>query len=237
MNPTEPRAPTAAWSAASADSPAPVWKAAQATSTHGAAAPESRRIDVLVGLAMAAVWGLFAYRHLSAFGTTREWLYLVICTSETLTAAFFLVRTAPVSVSTRPLDWFFAFGGTCAPLFFAPDASALVPAAKLLSYIGMCLQIVSLVSLNRSFALVAAKREIKTGGMYRVVRHPLYASYWLIFTGYVLTNTSWANLCVYLLTMGLLSVRAVREEAHLCSDAAYRLYMQQVRYRIVPGIF
>lgn len=99
------------------------------------------------------------------------------------------------------------------------------------------LQILGLISLNRSFALVAAKRQIKTAGMYRFVRHPLYASYLLINTGYILTNTTSMNLALYVMSMGFLYVRMVREEKHLALDPAYGQYMQQVRYRVVPFMF
>jgi protein-S-isoprenylcysteine O-methyltransferase Ste14 len=226
MDTTDPRAGTRDWHAPD-----------NARGLTLASAQRPRLLDVVAGVAMAAIWSMFAYRHLKAFSTTGEWLYLIICLSETLTAGFFLIRTAPVSVSTRPLDWLFALGGTFTPLFFSPSTGGVLPDAKFLSYVGICLQIVSLLSLNRSFALVAAMRKIKTGGMYRLVRHPLYASYWLIFTSYLLTNSSWANFSVYLVTMGFLGVRAVREEAHLSADPAYRDYMARVPHRIVPFVF
>ena len=99
------------------------------------------------------------------------------------------------------------------------------------------LQIVSLLSLNRSFALVAAKREIKTAWMYHVVRHPLYASYFVVFGGYVLAHTTLVNLLVYAITAGFLYARIFREERHLALDPAYREYMLEVRYRLVPFVF
>lgn len=199
--------------------------------------PQSWFINLVIGLLGGALWCVFAWRHLLAFNATQQWIYLVVGFSETLTAAFFLIRSAPVTVSTRSSDWLLALGGTFVPLLFLPNTTGVLPEARVLLYVGTLLQIVSLVSLNRSFALVAARRQVKTRGMYRIVRHPLYASHWLVFTGYLLTNTSWSNLVLYLVTMALLSARAVREEAHLREDPAYVAYMQQVRWRIVPGVF
>jgi protein-S-isoprenylcysteine O-methyltransferase Ste14 len=181
--------------------------------------------------------GLFAYRHVLAFHNTGEWAYLLMCISETLTAAFFVLRSAPTTVSAEPLDWLFAIGGTFVPLFFVPAAWGLLPAAKNLIVLGTSLQILGLISLNRSFALVAAKRDLKTKGMYRFVRHPLYASYLLIFSGYLLAKTTWMNFAVYFMTMGFLLVRMVREEKHLLLDPAYGKYKQQVRYRIISFVF
>ncbi|RJG04566.1 methyltransferase family protein [Noviherbaspirillum sedimenti] len=199
--------------------------------------PDSAAIHLLLGCVMAALWGLFAYRHMLAFHNTGDWSYLMVCISETLTATFFVFRSAPATVSADPLDWLFALAGTFTPLFFAPASWGLLPAAKALVFVGIGMQIFGLLSLNRSFALVAAKRKIKTRGMYRLVRHPLYASYWVIFTGYILANTTWMNFVLYVMTMGFLFVRLVREEKHLALDPAYGQYMQQVRYRVIPFVF
>lgn len=198
---------------------------------------DSTSINLLVGLVMASLWGLFAYRHVLAFHNTGEWAYLLVCVSEALAAAFFVFRSAPTTVSTDPLDWLFAITGTFTPLLFVPASWGLLPAAKNLVFFGTVLQISGLISLNRSFALVAAKREIKTRGMYRFVRHPLYASYLLILTGYMLANTTLWNLVIYVMTMGFLFVRMVREEKHLVLDPAYGKYMQRVRYRVIPFVF
>ena len=73
--------------------------------------------------------------------------------------------------------------------------------------------------------------------MYRIVRHPLYASYFVSFSGYVLANTSIANLVVYVTRSVLLFFRLLREEKHLALDPEYRAYMRRVKYRIVPLIF
>ena len=102
---------------------------------------------------------------------------------------------------------------------------------------GLLLQIFALVSLNRSFALVAAQRTIKTNRMYGIVRHPMYASYGLTFGAYLLANASWSNFIVYLSLVTLLGARIVREERLLANDATYREYMQQVRYRLVPLVY
>lgn len=198
---------------------------------------DSKVINMLIGLAMASLWGLFAYRHLMAFSAAGEWTYLVICFSETLTAGLFLFRSAPVTVSKDPLDWLFALGGTFTALLFAPSAWGILPAAKILVVLGTVMQIFGLISLNRSFALVAAKREIKTRGMYHFIRHPLYSSYLIIFTGYILANTTWMNFALYVMTVAFLFVRLQREEKHLSLDPKYAEYMLLVRYRVIPFIF
>ncbi|UUZ47592.1 hypothetical protein LP420_31105 [Massilia sp. B-10] len=51
---------------------------------------------------------------------------------------------------------------------------------------------------------------VKTQGLYRLVRHPLYASYMISFSGYMLTNTSLRNVAVFGVTIALLAMRILR---------------------------
>lgn len=194
-------------------------------------------VHMLAGVLMAPLWSWFAYHNVRAFLMTNEWSYLFICISETLGAAFFLIRKYPHSVSVAPFDWVIAVVGTFAPFLFIPAEWGAVPVARHAVVAGAGLTVFGMISLNRSFALVAAKREIKTSGMYRFVRHPLYASYLLTFTGYVLANTTLENIIVYVFAMGCMFVRMFREEKHLVMDDEYIKYMQQVRYRVIPFVF
>ena len=198
---------------------------------------QSQRFHVYSGMLLSVLLGSFAYAHFIKFQETREWTLLLPVISETLTAGFFIFRSAPKTVSLAPSDWLVAVAGSFAPLFLRPATWGVLPPASIVMTLGIMLQIASLISLNRSFALVAARREIKTAWMYRIVRHPLYASYFLIFGGYVLMHTTLANLLVYVLTMGFLYVRIFREEKHLALDPAYRAYMLKVRYRLIPFVY
>lgn len=198
---------------------------------------QSQRVSIYSGMLLATLFGFFAYAHFSKFGQTGEWTLLLIVISETLTTGFFLFRSNPATVSLRPSDWAVAIAGSFAPLLLRPATEGILPLGSIAIALGITLQIISLLSLNRSFALVAAKREIKTTWMYRMVRHPLYASYFLIFGGYVLVHTTIANLVVYAATMGFLWARIFSEEKHLALDPAYREYMIKVRYRLVPFLF
>lgn len=193
--------------------------------------------QIAAAILLIPMWVWFGYRHILAFSATGEWSYLFLCISETLTVGFLLIRTYPKSVSKIPLDWVVAIVGTFSTLLFLPTTWGILPSAKYAIAIGTLLQIFGMISLNRSFAVVAAKREIKTKGMYRFVRHPLYASYLLTYSGYILTNTDFENLMIYLFAMGCMVLRIFREENHLSVDNAYADYMQRVRYRIIPFIF
>ena len=201
-------------------------------------AVDSRQIIQIAAAGMLVpMWVWFGYRHVLAFASTGEWSYLFLCISETLTVGFLLVRTYPKSVSKIPLDWIVAIVGTFSTLLFLPASWGILPSAKYAIAAGTLLQIFAMLSLNRSFAIVAARREIKTEGMYRFVRHPLYASYLLTYSGYLAANTSFENAMIYLFAIGCMLLRILREENHLCIDEAYAAYMQRVRYRIIPFVF
>lgn len=198
---------------------------------------QSRRLSLFSGIILAIAFGAFAYAHLKGFQRTHEWMLLLFCFSEMLTAVFLLFRSDPETVSVIHFDWIVGIAGTFAPLLLRPASWGLVPSARYALVVGVMIQIAGLISLNRSIAIVAAKRKIKTEGLYRIVRHPLYTAYFLIFSGYVLMNTSLENLIIYIFTIGLLFVRVFREEDHLAQDSHYHEYMQKVSYRIIPFVY
>ena len=186
---------------------------------------------------LCALWALFAYVHFIQFQKTAELSLLLLVVSETLTALMYTARRIPESVSIHPGDWLLAAAGTFLPLLLRPAETGLVPFAANLMVAGLAVQILGLLSLNRSFAIVPAKRIIRTKFMYQWVRHPIYAGYFIIFGCYLLTNSSLSNALIVSATMVLLAWRALREEAHLSMDSEYRAYMRRVRYRIIPGLF
>lgn len=197
----------------------------------------SKRFNFYSGLILAILFSSFAYAHLVKYLETGELSLLLVIISETLTTLFFIFRSNPKTVSVVPSDWLVAIVGSFAPLFLRPTTYGVLPQAELLLVFGTMLQIAGLISLNRSFAIVAAKREIKTSLMYCIVRHPLYASYFLIFGGYVLVHTTASNIIVFIITMLFLGARIFREEKHLSLDPVYRNYMLNVRYRVIPYVF
>jgi protein-S-isoprenylcysteine O-methyltransferase Ste14 len=188
-------------------------------------------------LVLAAVWALFAHRHIAVFMKTGQWPFLVFCISETVQAAMFVVRFRPATVSRDPVDWAVAIAGTAAPLFFVPAAGGMPAYASTLIVIGTLLQLLGVISINRSFAIVAAKRKVRTTGMYRVVRHPIYASYLVLFSGYVWGNATPWNVALYLSIACCIAARIAREERHLRVDPGYEAYCDRVQYRLVPFVF
>ncbi len=159
--------------------------------------------------------------------------------SEGLMTYFILVRRNAIALTMRPWDWIVAFAGTALPMFVRAGGQAPFPAfvGTVLMFAGVSLAIWAKLTLRRSFGIAAAHRGLVHGGPYRFVRHPMYAGYILVYTGFALNNPLLWNFSVYVLAAGLLVARIVAEEAVLTPDGDYAGYKTRVRYRLVPGLF
>lgn len=197
----------------------------------------SKPAGIASTMVLVILWVFFASNHLRAFQVTGDWSQLLFCASETVVALLFVVRSEPAAVSQSPIDWSVMIASMIAPLLFVPSLEANQPVGRFLIAASTIMQWAGLLSLNRSFGLVAARRVIKTTGMYRLVRHPLYASYLVSYLGYVMLNTNERNILVGVMASVLLVIRLYREERFLRQDADYRFYMRQVKYRLLPMVF
>lgn len=194
-------------------------------------------VNMALGALLAYMWGMFAYQHVEAFIVTGKIAFLVFCFSESLQAIFFLFRSTPKSVSMELFDWLVALGGTFAVLFLRPGGVVLWQGGEVLVLFGVVIQIAALCSLNRSFAIVPALRNVKRQGLYGVIRHPMYASYLVLFTGYLLFNATWLNFLLCFFALVFLFLRIEQEEKHLSQDAGYRSYKERVRFRLIPFVY
>lgn len=197
----------------------------------------SRAGQLAANLLLAIVWFVFAARHVSAFQASGALVLLVFGLSESILVFLFLFRKPATNVSPEVMPWLVAIAGTFAPLEFLPTGHVLVPGAQLLVWIGAVVTLAGIVSLNRSFGIVPAQREIKTGGLYQVVRHPIYASYVFSFTGYVLTNWHLLNVVLAFIAIGLMLARVRHEEKLLSQDPQYRKFMETTPFRLLPYLY
>jgi len=194
----------------------------------------SRWAHIFSGVLFGFIFLIFAGAHLLSFLKSHHVSLLIFALSETLIVFFYVFRSKPLTISVHWYDWLVAFLGTFLPLCYRPSEWGVLPIANVLLMTGAIIQILSVLSLNRSFAIIAANRKIKTAGMYRFVRHPIYASYCLTLLGYVLTNTTLQNGLVYGLSMLFLYLRIISEEKHLSLAPLYRDYKLKVRYKLIP---
>ncbi len=114
---------------------------------------------------------------------------------------------------------------------------AMLRAAQVVTLAAIALGTVALIDLGRSFGILIAVREVKTGGLYAVVRHPMYMTDILWRVGFTLQNLCRLNVAVCLVSSACYVYRALLEERFLRRFPQYRQYAERVRYRFVPGVF
>lgn len=97
--------------------------------------------------------------------------------------------------------------------------------------------LITLFNLGKSFGVFIAFREIKTRGLYGIVRHPMYFTDILLRVGYIISHFSLYTVSVALLSTACYVYRAMLEERFLSKQEEYADYMKKVRYRFIPYIF
>lgn len=191
-----------------------------------------------VNVALALYYSYFAYIHLSAFVTTYRFSSLLLVVFEALIIFCLLFRSLPKDVSFSLYDWSIALGGTLAPLLLRP---APIMHDHIIWQIiqagGIFISCIGLLSLNKSWGIVAANRGIKTTGLFGHVRHPVYAGYFISLTGFVLQNITLLNAIMWLFFAMFSLLRMQAEEKFLSKDPAYAAYMKSVKWRILPRIW
>jgi len=165
--------------------------------------------------------------------------FILVAISELLAVALILTRK-PGTIAATPYAFLIGVLGTALPLFVRPtDGIELLPTwlGSILMSGGLTLSICAKLFLNRSFGVVAANRGVKSGGPYRIVRHPMYLGYITAQVGFLLNCFSTMNVLLYLVSWAIQVLRIRAEEAILIEDAAYASYSSRVRWRLVPGLY
>lgn len=191
----------------------------------------------LVGAASAAV---FSYSFLQFYLETHRPIGIIFFTQQTLVALAYLIRRPARLVTRRPDDWLLAFAGTFIGVLFRPEGEH--PAWGLwagggLQVAGAAVAATCIITLGRSFGFAAADRGVVTRGPYTVVRHPMYAAYLLLGSGYLLQSLSVRNAVIFVIGTLCNAGRALAEERLLTHNSEYLAYRHRVLRRIVPGVW
>lgn len=152
--------------------------------------------------------------------------------------ALFAIRKSMVVFSSRISDYVYTLVALVSPMFFRTVAGwngSLV--GDLFVFVGVVLTVGAVLSLNNSFGIGPENRGIKTNGMYRILRHPMYSGYLLTEAGFVLNNFSPFNLLILAIATFFLVLRLQGEERLLKEDKAYQAYAQKTRWKLLPLLF
>ncbi len=199
-----------------------------------------RIVRILVNLLGAAGAALFAQASLQYYMHTHRLIGGVFFIEQAWFVLAFLIRRPPRAVSWHLGSWLLAAGGTFGGVLLRPDGAHPawgVETGLGLQLTGLAIAIMSLLALGRSFGFVAADRGLVTRGPYAVVRHPVYAAYVLIQSGYLVQSLSLWNVAVLLFATGCNIGRSLAEERVLAASSAYTAYRRQVRWRLLPGVW
>ena len=223
-------------------------KTVPAEMTFTAAAPDNvdfalqRRqlADLAARASIIVMFSLMAVRFAQDFMLTGHVTGLFLLMSETLVVVLTVVRRSASTVDRSFRAKSLTMLSTLGPPLLVPGAAAaLLPEAwtVAISCAGLVVVIAAKITLGRSFALLPANRGIVSGGLYGIVRHPIYMGYVITHLAFLAASPTLWNLAALLVADGALLARAVCEERTLALDEKYRTYQTRVRWRVAPGLF
>jgi len=187
-----------------------------------------------------ANWGLAAFLLAECaygiwLGSDDNWNVVWWVTVIGVLVVNTLRRMPPVEQDARWWVWIVCTASTLRFLAFDYDDDSRTAFWLLIAF--NLLADMALIALGKSFSLLPARRQIRTGWMYRLVRHPAYAAYMLTDFVYLSQMPTPRNAAVVLVGIGLFVCRARLEERLLANDPAYLEYMRRVRWRFLPGVY
>lgn len=197
-----------------------------------------QRLDRAEQIVIVALWTWLVARLL---GSTNPFSLGVLFT-ETTVLVFVLLRRPTEAISLRFGDWLLAVTATAAPMLIVPTEipSAMLPFESIalsMVALGNVVQVTGKLFLARSFGVAPANRGVKTNGLYRAVRHPIYAGYLLVHLGLIMMMPTLTNVLIYAIGWWAQILRLLAEEKLLSQDPEYRAFMAKTRWRLVPGLF
>jgi protein-S-isoprenylcysteine O-methyltransferase Ste14 len=204
----------------------------------------------LVNASVATIFVVFAWRSWNYFQGLRESggdgiriaTAVLSITNCGILVASFLLRRRSKEVGADVTSVLLGHLGTWTSLLTVvfpgerPFSSTLVEPCLWIMAAACALQLLAFLSLGRSWGIVPANRGVKRGGLYRLVRHPIYAIYTVFYINLAILSFNWASLLVAVVLPPLLFARATLEERVLRRDPEYVTYAEGTRYMFFPGV-
>lgn len=203
-------------------------------------APYAPLIERGEKLLLLGAGGYFVFKNFTPVFVTHNVVACLYMAEALLDMTFTVIRQrGPLSHNWR--DWLVAVLGTYASLLVvaAPQVPPVLPSVLCgsLALIGILLSLAAKLSLRRSFGIIAASRQLKTGGPYRVIRHPMYAGYLLMQMAFLLQYPTIHNTVVLLFTWWMQIMRIRAEEKILGTRKEWVDWSQGVKWKLFPFVF
>jgi protein-S-isoprenylcysteine O-methyltransferase Ste14 len=196
-------------------------------------------VPYIQDVALVCIFALFATAQIrTAFGGDLHNVPFAI--ENSLLLVLFLTRRRSAETSARPADWAVAAVASWLPLAYLAQGGVAVTQAYLgtaIQLVGLGMAVAAFGFLGRSIGIVAADRGLKTGGIYRVVRHPAYAAHVTTGAGFLIANPHWINATIWATAFACQIARIHAEERLLRRRTQYAVYADAVRWRLLPGVY
>ncbi len=204
---------------------------------HSGAAPPMIRgfwkpgRELVVDLIAGSGWAIYASIYLGRVLRGEGLVDLGLVVFFTLLTVLFVTRRPARRVGAF-WETMLAFATIVFPIVvLRPAPGGLRGPGEIIQVISLAGMIAALISLGRSFGIAPADRGLRTRGLYRWVRHPLYLSELCFYVGYLMAHPAWRNLIGLGVITALQIARIAREERIV---EGYAGYAQQVRWRLLP---
>jgi protein-S-isoprenylcysteine O-methyltransferase Ste14 len=193
--------------------------------------------EQLSNLVFALYAGAWTCLTLVDFLTRHRVSSALLIVYDAMICWFVATRPPPRETNVSPRDWIVGFLSFL-PLLLYP-ASEVHDRLLLLAVqvSGQAVAVAGTFSLNTSFGLVAANRGVKTGGMFRLVRHPIVLGMFASVGAYVLQNLTVRNAVVFLAYVVVQVTRMELEEQLMSKDPEYVSYARRTRWRVLPYVY
>lgn len=216
-------------------------------------------VSAVIGL---VVFGALVFGPAGTFHYWQGWAFIVVFALTTLVPSRYLsvhnpdalrrrMRAGPAA-ETRPVQkiasalafTFLAamiivsvldhrFGWSVVPAWVSVVGNALVATG-----LGIAMLVVSQNSYAAANVIVESGQTVVTTGLYRFVRHPMYAGNVVMMAGIPLALGSYWGLLFMLPGMVVLAMRIVDEEKLLRAELdGYDAYARKVRDRLLPYVW
>ncbi len=194
-------------------------------------------IYLFLNFAGWGIWQTYQYYLNGALG----YVEISFTLQSLLVGVIILIRKPHQSIQTNPLHQAIAIIAFCSGAAFmgqpATGPQVAIQISQAVIFCANVLGVATLLNLGRSFGILIAFRELKSHGLYGLVRHPMYATDILLRVGFLISHFTLFTVLVFIVSTACYLYRAILEERFLVQQPGYREYMNRVRYRFIPFVF